>query len=229
MRSKRLTTSLCLLPAFLLAACGGGGGSSSNSAPPAPTQNLQSVASPAQPWSISSTTLTGTDSSGNSWTATYSSAPSGSGTFNGQVANTSTVSLTVSENGAVVSTEDSTAYYLVSPYSPLGLSGTTNGVAWTAIVTSFTAFPSTLTVGSSGPVLAANYEDSMGNVIGGLTETYTVTADSPTALFLNIDAAGTINGTQVTETLTYAIASDGSAPTLAQAQITVNGTTLTFQ
>ena len=48
----------------------------------------------------------------------------------------------------------------------------------------------------------------MGNTIGSLTKTYTVTADSPTAVFLNIDAAGSINGVQETETLTYSVASD---------------------
>jgi hypothetical protein len=54
----------------------------------------------------------------------------------------------------------------------------------------------------------------MGNTIGSLTET--------------IDAAGTINGVQETETLAYSVASDGTVQGLVQAQITVNGTTLTF-
>jgi hypothetical protein len=68
----------------------------------------------------------------------------------------------------------------------------------------------------------------MGSNIGSLTETYTVTADSPNALLLNIDAAGSINGVQETETLTYSVASDGTVQALVRAQITVNGTTLTF-
>jgi hypothetical protein len=85
-----------------------------------------------------------------------------------------------------------------------------------------------LTVGGSGPLLSATYYDSTMTNIGSLTETYTVTEDSPTALFLNIDAAGTINGVQETETLTYSIASDGTVSALTQAQITVNGTTYTF-
>lgn len=175
-----------------------------------------------------STTLTATDGSGNTWTVTYSSTTGGMAMFNGQNANTSAIGLTISENGTVVATEDSTAYYLVSPYSPLGLSGTTSGTAWSAIITSYTPLPSTLTVGSSGPLSSATYYDGMMNIIGSLTETYTVTANSPMSLFLNIDAAGSINGVQETETLTYSVASDGTVQGLVQAQITINGTTLTF-
>jgi hypothetical protein len=55
-----------------------------------------------------------------------------------------------------------------------------------------------------------------------------VTANSPTTLFLNVDAAGTINGVQESETLTYSVTSDGTGTALVKAQITVNGTTLTF-
>jgi hypothetical protein len=223
MSPTRSALSLSVVSAFLMSGCGGG-----SSGTPAPQQNLQSARTPAQPMDTTSTTLTATDSSGNTWTVTYSSTTGGMAMFNGQNANTSAIGLTISENGAVVATEDSTAYYLVSPYSPLGLSGTTSGVAWSAIITSYTPLPSMLTVGSSGPLSSATYYDGMMNNIGSLTETYTVTADSPSALFLNIDAAGSINGTQETETLTYSIASDGTVQALVQAQVTINGTTLTF-
>jgi len=220
---RTLTAHLFVISVLLMSGCGGGGG---GSATPAPQQNLQSARAPSQPMTVSATTLTATDNSGNTYTATYSSTPGGMTVFNGHNANTSLVSLTVSRNGTVVSTEDSTAYYLLNPYTPLGLSGMTNDIAWTAYVTSFTPFPSTLTVGSSGPVLSANYQVDGANV-GGLTETYTVTADSPTALSLNINAAGSISGTQVAETLTFSVTSAGAAG-LVEAQVTVNGTTLTF-
>jgi hypothetical protein len=68
----------------------------------------------------------------------------------------------------------------------------------------------------------------MGINLGSVTETYTVTADSPTAVFLNINAVGTVNGVQESETLTYSIGSDGTVQALVQAQITLNGTTVTF-
>ena len=223
---RKFTAHLFIGLALVMTGCGGGGGSSSN---PPPQQNLQSARAPAEPMSISSTTLTATDSSGNNWSVTYSSTPGGMAMFNGQNADTSMIALTISENGAVVATEDSTAYYLASPYSPLGLSGTTSGTAWTAVISGYTPLPSTLTVGGSGALLSATYYDGMNNTMGSLTETYTVTANSPTALFLNIDAAGSINGVQETETLTYSIASDGTVGALVQAQITVNGTTLTFK
>jgi len=222
---RRLIVHLSVVAALAMTACGGGGGSSYS---PAPQQNLQSAPTPSQPMDVSSTTLTATDSSGNTWTATYSSTAGGMAMFNGQNATTSAIALTVSENGAVVASEDSTAYYLVNPYSPLGLSGTTSGTAWTAIISGYTPLPSTLTVGASGSLESATYYNGMGTAIGSLTETYTVTANSPTTLFLNVDAVGTINGVQETETLTYSVTSDGTGIALVKAQITVNGTTLTF-
>jgi hypothetical protein len=211
----------------LLAACGGGDGSSS-ATPPA-QQNLQSIAAPAQPWTFPTTTLTATDSSGNVYTVDASNVAAGSMTFNGQVADTAVQTITVAENGVVLSTSATTAYYLMNPYSPLGLSGSANGTDYTFVVTSFSPFPAMLTVGSAGPVLSGNYEDSMGNVIGSLTETYTVTADSDSALFVNIDGAGTLNGTAVSETITYSLDVGSGLPTLTQVVLTVNGTTLTFQ
>jgi len=212
----------------LLAACGGGGGSSSDT-PPA-QQNLQSIAVPAQPWTFPTTTLTATDSSGNTYTVDASNVAGGSMTFNGQVADTAVETITISENGVVLSTSATTAYYLMNPYAPLGLTGSANGTDYTFVVTSFSPYPTMFTVGSTGPVLSGNYEDSTGNVIGSLTETYTVTADSDSALFVNIIGAGTLNGNAVSETVTYALADVGSGiPTLTEVVLTVNGTTLTFQ
>ena len=222
MAQKLRAVHLSLITVLAMAGCGGGGSN------PAPQQNLQSARTPTQPMTIPSTTLSATDSSGNSYTINYSSTPGGMAMFNGQSASTSMIALTVSENGAVVATEDSTAYYLTNPYSPLGLSGTTSGAAWTAAITGSSLVPTMLTVGESGSLYSFIYRDGMGNTIGSLTETYTVTADSPTAIFLNVDAAGSINGVQETETLTYSVASDGTVQALVQARITFNGTTLTF-
>lgn len=71
------------------------------------------------------------------------------------------------------------------------------------------------------------------------TETYSVTLDSPTALFLNIHLAfpdfGLFHGEASvtglysgTSTITYSVTGSGAA-TLAKIQVTINGTTLTFQ
>jgi len=225
-------SACAVVSALLVAGCGGGGGSSAensaqNSVQSSP-QNLQTAKAPSQPMNVTSGKLTATDASGNTWTATYSSAPGGMATFNGQSANTSVIALTVSKNGVTAVTEDSTAYYLSNPYSPLGLSGTTSGVSFRYLTTGYTPFPSTLKVGGSGPGSSGTYYDAAGNVIGSLTQTYTVTADSPNALFLNVDAAGSINGAKETETITYSVTASG-VPTLVKLQISVNGTTLTFQ
>jgi hypothetical protein len=224
---ERLVAFLAVAAASMAGGCGGSG-SDYTSTGPQPTQNLQSASPPSQPWSIPSTMLMATDSSGNTYNLTVSNTPSGSMTFNGQGADTSVLALSLSENGVAVFTDDTTAYYLTDPYSPLGLSGTTNSVAWTAVVTSYTPFPTALTVGSAGTLLSANFEDGMGNVVGGLTESYTVTADTPSDLLLNVNASGSVNGASVAETLTYSITSMG-ALSLVQVQLAVNGMTLTFQ
>jgi hypothetical protein len=164
----------------------------------------------------------------NEYSLSVSTAPGSMTMFNGQMADTSVYTLIVSY-GTVVSTENTTAYYLTNPYAPLGFSGETNGVAWTAAVTSFTPFPATLTVGTSGPLLSANYQDSLGNVIGDLTETYTVTgADGPTSVFLSINSAGTLNGAPADSRLIFSVSSAG-AIVLAEAKINVNGANLDFR
>jgi len=222
---KRLSTFLLVLVTAAVTSCGGGGGSSGT----APAQNLHAANSPAQPMEIASTTLTATDTSGNTWTVTYSAAAGGMAMFNGQNANTTVIGLTVSENGTVIATEDSTAYYLSNPYSPLGLVGTTNGTAFMFLITSFTPLPSTLTVGDSGPLFSGTYYDGTGmNVTGSLTETYTVTADSPTAVFLNINGTGSNNGSQISETEVFSVTNSG-AVTLVEVKLAVNGETLDFK
>ncbi|HEX4647618.1 MAG TPA: hypothetical protein VH111_02235 [Steroidobacteraceae bacterium] len=213
-----------VLAAAAMAGCGGGGYSGNS---PMPMQNLQSANAPSQPMTLASTTLS-TTYGGSNYSLTVSDAPGAMTMFNGQMAATDVLTLGLSQNGTAVSTETTTDYYLTSPYSPLGFSGTSNGVAWTATVTTFTPLPATLTVGSSGTLIAATYKDATGNVIGSLTETYTVTADSPTAVFLNVSGVGTLNGTTATDMLTYSVTSTGVIA-LVEAQVTVNGVTLTFK
>jgi hypothetical protein len=208
----------------------GSSGSSTGSGSTQPTENLASISTPPEPWTIPPTTLTATDSDGNDYSLSISNTiPSGTVTFNGQTADKVVLGLGLSENGGVVQTEDTTVFYASNPFEPLGLAGSVNGVPYTADVTSFTPFPGTLTVGSSGPILAATYKDPSGDVIGTVTETYTVTADSPTALFVNIDTSGTFNGLPVGDTITYTLSNTGgSTASLADVQVTYNGTTLTF-
>jgi hypothetical protein len=221
-----------------LAGCGGGGGGGGGGAgggagggvggsmPQA--QNLEAVPAPQEPFNIPSTTLTAT-SGGNSYTAIYSQTPNnGTTMFDGQAAYSSTISLTIAENGSTIATEVSTAYYLESPYVPLGLSGTVNGTAYTFLFTSTNPYPSTLTVGSSGPLGSGTYYLSGTNdAVGSLTETYSVTALNSTYLLVTTYGSGTVNGSSVNETITYAVKSAGTVA-LDSVQLTVNGTALTL-
>ncbi len=213
-----------------LAACGGGGGygggGGGGSMPQA--QNLEAAPAPQEPFNIPSTTLTAT-SGGNSYTAIYSQTPNnGTTMFDGQVAYSSAVSLAITENGSTIGTEVSTAYYLESPYEPLGLSGTVSGTAYTFLFASTNPYPSTLTVGSSGPLGSGTYYLSGTNdAVGSLTETYSVTAYNSSILLLTTYGSSTVNGSSVNETITYTVNSSGTVA-LQSVQLTVNGMALTF-
>jgi hypothetical protein len=211
----------------MLALVGCGGGSSGNT--PAPVQKLQSAPAPQQPFNIASTTLTATDASGNTYTAIFSQTPnSGTVMFNGQTAYSSALSITILKNGTTLATEASTDYYLENPFSPLGISGSTNGTSWYFLFNSTTPYPTTLTVGDSGPVGSGTYYDAATNAsIGSLTETYSVTANDPTTVLLNVYASGMLNGNQESETITYTVDASGNIA-LRSVQVTVNGQMLTF-
>jgi hypothetical protein len=191
-------------------------------------QNLEAARAPQEPFNIQSVTLT-TNLNGNSYTAIYSQTPNnGTTMFDGQAAHSSTISLTITENGSTIGTEVSTAYYLESPYVPLGLSGTVSGTAYTFLFTSTDPLPSTLTVGSSGPLGSGTYYVSGTNTaIGSLTETYSVAANGPSSLLLITHASGTVNGSSVDESFTYVVDSSGSL-SLDSMALTVNGTALLF-
>jgi hypothetical protein len=221
MKPAILVTTLLLA----LAACGGGGSSST----PPPQQNLQSARAPQQPYNIQSTTLTAMDGSGNTYTAMVSQTPnSGTVNFNGQMAYSSVLAITILENGVTVVTETTTDYYLESPYTPLGISGSTNGNGWVFIFDSVDPLPTTLMVGDSGPLGSGTYYDAVTNApLGSLTSTYSVTANDPTTLLLNVYGSGMLNGNQESSTITYNVDAAGNVA-LSSVQVTVNGQTLTF-
>jgi hypothetical protein len=215
----------------VLTACGGGGGgavsvfTASQSNPP--PQILQSAPAPQEPFDITSTTL-GASSGGNSYTAIYSETPNqGTTMFDGQEANSSTISLTITENGAPLSTEIDTAYYLESPYQPLGMNISANGKQFVFLYNSTDPLPSTLTAGNSGPLGSGTYYMvNTNDGIGSLTETYSVAAwNNSSTLLLTTYATGTVNGQMVNEAITYVL---NGEPILSSIEIMVNGTQLTF-
>ena len=213
----------------LLAACGSSSGSSSSSASSssAPAQ-AQSVPAPAMPLTIAPTTLA-TTLNGNTVTLQLSAtANTGTATFNGQVAETGNLSLTVLENGSPLVTEIATAYYLTNPYSPLGLGITVNGVSEVVTYPSTTPLPANLTVGSSGPLTTGTYYAANGTtVIGSLTETYSVTANNATSVKYTVYGTGTVNGSPVSETDIYTVSTSGTIA-LVEVDLLVNGQTLKF-
>ena len=231
---KALIGSFVLLGALLSGCSGSSGGGSVGGGMPqtrtsqSPPQNLEAAPAPQEPFNIPSETLTAT-SGGNSYTAIYNQTPdNGTAMFDGQAAYSSTISLTVTENGATIDTEASTAYYLVSPYEPLGLIGTVNGTAYTFLFTSTDPLPATLTVGTSGPLGSGTYYVAGTNtVIGSLTETYSVTAVAINAVQLTIYGSGTVNGSSVSETFTYTVDTSGTLA-LQSVQLTAKGVALTF-
>ena len=193
-----------------------------------PPQNLESAPAPAEPFNIASQTLTAS-SAGNSYTAIYSETPNnGTTMFDGQEANSSTISLTITENGSPIVTETDTAYYLENPYQPLGLTLSSNGGQFDFLYNSIDPLPSTLTVGGSGPLGSGTYYVvNTNDGIGSLTETYSVASNNASTVLLTAYATGTVNGQSISETINYAVNASGAFE-LQSVEILVNGTTLNF-
>ena len=230
MRPRPLIFALML--AGLLDACGGGG-STTQSSPTQSSQtpqNSESAPAPAEPFNISPQTLA-SSSGGNSYAGTYSETPNqGTTMFDGQEAHSSTISLTITENGSPIVTEIDTVYYLENPYQPLGLTLSYNGGQFDFRYNSTDPLPSTLTVGGSGPLGSGTYYVANANdAIGSLTETYAVSS-SPlggSSVLLATYATGTVNGRSISETINYVV-NGGEAMGVASVQILVNGATLNF-
>jgi hypothetical protein len=208
---------------------GGGGGDGGDGAmqSSATPQNQESVPAPPEPFTIGLTTL-GVNSGGNSYAGTYSETPSsGTTMFDGQEANSSTISLTITENGSPIVTEIETAYFLENPYQPLGLTLSYSGGQFDFLYKSTNPLPSTLIVGGSGPLGSGTfYAVNTNNAIGSLTETYSVTSSNGWIL-LNTYATGTVNGQSISQTISYVVNS-GEATGVASVEMLVNGTTLSF-
>ena len=192
-------------------------------------QNLESAPAPAEPFNISSATLTAS-SGGNAYTAIYSQTPNnGTTMFAGQEANSSTISLTITKNGSPIVTEIDTAYYLENPYQPLGLTLSSNGGQFDFLYNSINPLPSTLTVGGSGPLGSGTYYVvNTNNGIGSLTETYSVTSNDASTVLLTTHATGTVNGQSISETINYVVSASGAVE-LDSVEILVNGTTLVLE
>jgi hypothetical protein len=242
----RIVRGLAALSVLSLAGCGGDGGMSmnmaagtasgncqmsmsmSNCSSSSATQQMNSAPRPSEPFSIPSTTLTAS-ANGNTYSLTYSvTANSGSASFDGQMAQSSVISVTVAENGTPLPTQTTTAWYLTNPYVPLGLSGTANGTAFEVIFNSINPFPSTLTVGESGTLASGTfYTPGSNTAIGSLSVTYAVEANNSSSLLLKVSSSATVATNPLPEVIAYAVDASGHL-SLSSIQITLNGVTLTF-
>jgi hypothetical protein len=221
--------------ALLLVGCGGGGGGSSTPPPP----NLSSAPGEAAMNAFLQANHQGTlnaTNGANTFSAQYSFKPNpGTTTFNGVTANSAVRTVTLYENGVLLANSVSTGYFELSPYVPLGQTFSSGSPY--AVVTAFTELPGTLTVGGSGAFESDVYyhDSTMGVIDANETDTYSVSANNSTTLFLciqsvisGVTASGTSDGlADDTETDCYTIDSAGNT-NLATIAITVNGVTLNF-
>jgi len=230
-KRRRLgSTGLIIL---LLSACGGGGGGGGGPAP----ANLQSapVASALNSYYQANHGFDlSASSGGNNYTLQYGFAlNSGTTMFNGVNANSVNVSVTVSENGAVVGTEIETGYFTLNPLALLGIVNSTGSPY--AIVTTWNTPPATLSVGQSGPFYSYTiyHDGTEAYVDGTATVTYSVNAVNSTTLqyctnasvSANANSDGVVSGTSA---LCYYINGSGNVTGITET-ISVGGTTLTFQ
>lgn len=203
---------------LILAACGGGGDSGSSS-------QLQSVRTPAEPFSITPTNLIGVDA----YHMTYSQTPnSGMSSFDGQSAHTSTTSATVFNGNATVLAQSSTDYFLQSPYMPLGAEGTTAAEAYELVFDSVTPLPAVLTVGATGPLASGTYYlPGTNTAIGTLSVSYAVAGYNSTLVKLSIATTGMLNGAAIAQTVSYTVDASGLVH-LNAFQVTLAGSNLFF-
>jgi hypothetical protein len=213
---------------IVLTACSGGRGGAYSATQSSPSpQTLETLPAPVEPFSVDPTTLSAS-SGGSSYAGTYTETPNnGTTMFAGQEANSSTISLTITENGTPIVIEIETVYYLENPYQPLGLTLSYNGGQFDFLYNSTNPLPSTLIIGGSGPLGSGTfYGVNSNDAIGSLTETYSVTSSNGW-LLLNVNATGTINGLSISQTISYVLAGE-EVTGVGSVELLVNGTTLHF-
>ena len=141
--SRLVRICACAAP-LLVAACGGGRGDGGGVGGPPLTSAPGDAAVSQYLQAAHQATLTGTDTSGNSYTLQLSTTPSaGASTFNGYAgAHSRVVSSTISVNGVPRAPDVQTYHFLVDPYEPLDTGGSSE------VVDSFVPLPTTVEVGT---------------------------------------------------------------------------------
>ena len=196
MKLKSVVSSVAV--ASVLAACGGGGNSSNNNGN-TPGATVQSNVSTASfPIEAAASTfeqtahsfpLSGTDSTGAAYTATFANMPdSGTTTFEGHTASSMVTTTTLSRNNVVIDTSSSRGYFQTSPYIELGQADLGDALYYVDDVTAPLHMPTTATVGQSGQLndTTIYVDSSKAQVMGHQTNTWSLEADTvSTALLCN--------------------------------------------
>jgi hypothetical protein len=222
--------TILVVAAAMLSGCGGGGSSTPpnlSSAPGAATLNAYYQASHQSTLNASA--------SGNNFSLTLNFTPNaGTTMFEGSTVGSATETLSLSQNGVLVTNDIQTVYYTVNPFVPYG-SVRSNGTEY-AVEQSYSPLSTTITVGQTGPLATSTtYHDSTKAQIDGTqTTTFAVHTDTPTTLQFCTNAVlsantgnpdGLVSGT---ETDCYRVNTAGNA-TLFSITVSVNGNVLTFQ
>lgn len=229
---KHLKLVIIGLAVLINVGCGGGGGGGSSAS--APINYLQSApgnqAISNYYLTSHNNTLSAKDSSGNAYTLQTSYQYGGSNatvmtTTGSETTNIGTQTITLSKNGNVASTEIDTVYFLTSPFQIIQ-NTTSGGSSTNGYGQTYGQFPTTLTVGTSGPVgTYALYSGSF--QVGTETDTYSVSTFSATAIQVCINAQ-IVNGTTQTGSQCYSVDSSGNA-NLISVTASANGASITFK
>ncbi len=166
---------------------------------------------------------------GNTYTLQIGFVPGAPTTFSGLAALTGAETITISKNGAVVSTESVDNYFSASPYTPLGMVNLSNGQY--SVVSNQVALPANATVGQSGQfiTLTTYTSNSMATIYSTTTETWVLSSNTATTAWLCLNFITTpVGSSAYSGSGCYTIDTTGNVSALKMA-ITVSGTTLNFQ
>jgi hypothetical protein len=215
--------------ALFLVGCGGGGGGSSNSSGgggnTTVTYDLNAAVSAYE--QENHNYILNATNGGNVYTLLLNTTAGGMGSFNGQVAYSATKTVTLSENGTVISNDVETGFFLLGPFEQLGAIDTNGQVT---VDTHQVALPNDATVGQSGAYGTATiYTDSsLNTVYGSLTATWSLNSGSGSNAVTCLNSVGTVGGISESESDCYTLDSSSNFTGTLTITLDVNGTILDF-
>lgn len=231
---KSVKFILATAAVFSLVACGGGGGGGGSVPPVASTSTFQLRTAYENSVNQTSTlpftvggTIGGVGISG-SGSATRGNVTAT--TFEGQSAlqKVSSVSATITANGAVAPISTVGTTFVSLGYLPLGSSETTEY----EVVVGTATIPTTARINDAGNVYTATRftSSSKAVTVGTVTRTFTLLPDTAATGVLRVTSVYRNNALTITQTTTTStrLTPDGAVTPLSETSIQPNGDTLTF-